>query len=308
MAIIAISCTNGTQTEVQYKKHMSHNKAYEVDIPINYTQETAIADLLAYTNEKHHAFIVIDKLEDGKSLYQYAEEKHDSNSKNKFSYNLFVETDSSCFYKVTRGTAIWSAYYLYMTKKLHGKDYVVYMTSDVLDKDEMVKMINHIYNSLIEHSDEIEVIDGKDAPKGKTGNFSTRSTNYYSIEYPKEWKVLTNVDQMTDAYIGSPNDLLGFTIVFFDTEYSLAEINEESNSQMRQLDAKFSENKKTTINGQPCYKSVFEYEMAGRKMKNISYVFKKGNTMYSVKFGSDPKEVNDNIALIEKIIKTFQIK
>lgn len=308
LAIIAISCTSGTQTEVQYKKHMSHNKVYEVDIPINYTQETAIGDLLAYTNERHHAFIVIDKLEDGKSLYQYAEEKHESNSKNKFSYNLFVETDSSCFYKVTRGTAMWSAYYLYMSKKLHGKDYVVYMTSDVLDKDEMVKMINHIYNSLIEHSDKIEVIDGKDAPKGKADNFATRNTNYYSIEYPKEWKVLTNVDQMTDAYIGASNDLLGFTIVFFDTDYSLSEINEESNSQMRKLDAKFSENKKITINGQQCFKSVFEYEMAGRKMKNISYVFKKGDTMYSVKFGSDPKEVNSNLALIEKIINTFHIK
>ena len=84
LAILAISCTNGTQKEVQYKKHMSHNKAYEVDIPINYTQKTAIEDLLAYTNEQHHAFIVIDKLEDGKSLYQYAEEQHESNSTNKF--------------------------------------------------------------------------------------------------------------------------------------------------------------------------------------------------------------------------------
>ena len=194
-----------------------------------------------------------------------------------------------------------------MSKQISGNDYIISL-STTMPKTDAEEIIHHIYESLVPHSNEMEVIDGKDAPKGKTGNFSTRSTNYYSIEYPREWKVLTNVDQMTDAYIGASNDLLGFTIVFFDTDYSLAEINEESNSQMRQLDAKFSENKKTTINGQPCYKSVFEYEMAGRKMKNISYVFKKGDTMYSVKFGSDPKEVNDNIALIEKIIKTFQIK
>ena len=46
MAFIAISCTNGSQKEVQYKKHMSHNKAYEVYIPVNYSQEAAIGDML----------------------------------------------------------------------------------------------------------------------------------------------------------------------------------------------------------------------------------------------------------------------
>lgn len=282
---------------------MSHNKAYEVEVPAYFTQIKSGDNLMAFSHERDYTILLIDVFKDGENLYSYAETSVDKTS-DKFSYTSYEQSDSSYFFS-SNGAIKY--YHLFMSKQISGNDYIISL-STTMPKTDAEEIIHHIYESLVPHSNEMEVIDGKDAPKGKTGNFSTRSTNYYSIEYPREWKVLTNVDQMTDAYIGASNDLLGFTIVFFDTDYSLAEINEESNSQMRQLDAKFSENKKTTINGQPCYKSVFEYEMAGRKMKNISYVFKKGDTMYSVKFGSDPKEVNDNIALIEKIIKTFQIK
>ena len=144
--------------------------------------------------------------------------------------------------------------------------------------------------------------------KGKTDKFSLRNTNFYSIEYPKEWKVMTNINEMTDAYIGSENDMLGLTIIFFDTDYSLDEIKQESHSGLQEMGGKIVSCNETSINGQPCYKTVCENEMSGRELKTIDYIFKKGEKMYSVKFGSDRKEMNNNSELIERIINTFHIK
>lgn len=304
VAICSVSCNDGNNN-IQYKKHMSHNKAYEVEIPTNLSQHSSIANLMTFSNEKDFTILMIDALKDGESLHDFAE-KSINNGSDKLHYSSYEQTDSSYFFSATTGMA--TSYNLYMSKKLNDIEYVIFFTTPVMGKSKAEGVIHHVRQSLTAHSNEMEVIDGKDAKKGKSDNFVSRSTNYYSIEYPKEWKVLTNVDQMTDAYIGAANDLLGFTIVFFDTDYSLAEINEESNSNMRELNAKFSTNKKITINGQPCYKSVYEYDMAGKHLKNISYVFKKGETMYSVKFGSDPKEIDNNLGLIDKIINTFHIK
>lgn len=303
LAMLAISCNNGQQSKIQYKKHMSHNKAYEVEVPAYFTQIKSGDYLMGFSYKKDYTILLIDVFKEDENLYSYAETTIGKRS-DKFTYTSYEQSDSSYFFS---STGAIKYYQLFMSKKIDGKEYIIAF-STIMEKRKAEEIIHHIHKSLVPHSNKMELIEGKNDEKGKSENFSMRNTNYYSIEYPKEWKILTNVDQMTDAYIGASNDLLGFTIVFFDTDYSLSEINEESNSQMRKLDAKFSENKKITINGQQCFKSVFEYEMAGRKMKNISYVFKKGDTMYSVKFGSDPKEVNNNLALIEKIINTFHIK
>lgn len=139
-------------------------------------------------------------------------------------------------------------------------------------------------------------------------DFTTRNTNLYSIDYPKQWKIVSNPDQMTDVYVGDSEGNLGFTILFFDTEYSLSEVNNEGNANMKSAGAKIVFNNSITISGQTCYKTIYEYSIESMEIKQISYTLKKGNTVYNVKFGNNKKAIDNNITLIDNIISTFKIK
>lgn len=53
---------------------------------------------------------------------------------------------------------------------------------------------------------------------------------------------------------------------------------------------------------------VNEYEFQGILIKTIAYNFKRNNTFYSIKFGTQKKYVDDNLELIEKIVRTLTFK
>lgn len=298
------SCNN--ESVINYKLHMSHNKAYEVEIPSDFTESESIGDLLAFSQEKSHSFIIIKSLKDGESFLHFTE---NNNTGRNFNYSLVHQTDSSRYYKVTRGTTMWSAHQLYMTKQIEDNQYVISISSDVLGKDKLITIMEHIQRSLTGLSQKTEIIKGnKDEDDDRNNTFTTRNTNYYSIDYPKEWSAVTNPDQMTDVYLGDPEGKIGCTILFFDVDYSLSELNEEGNANMRNAGAKITSNQKISINGLPCYKTIFEFSLGDTKVKQISYLFKKDETMFSVKFGNDKKEIDENNALIEKIMSSFKIK
>ena len=305
IVVLLYSCNN--EIEMQYKKHMSHNRAYEVEIPIDYIESESIGDLLAFAQEKSHSFIIIQSLEDGESLSQFAEK---NNSGDNFVYSVVQQTDTSRYYKVTRGTTMWCAYQLYMKKELDGNQYAISVSSDVLGKGVLIAMIEHVQRSLTAHSTEMEVVEGQkdEDSNNMNGAFVTRNTNYYTIDYPKEWTILTNPDQMTDVYIGDSEGKMGCTILFFDTDYTLSEINEEGNVNMKNAGATIISNTKISIDGQPCHKSIYEFTLGDSKIKQVSYLFKKEETMFNVKFGNDKKEMDQNNALIEAIISTFKMK
>ena len=137
--------------------------------------------------------------------------------------------------------------------------------------------------------------------------FTTRSTDYYSIDYPLDWSVVIKPDPLSDVYIGDPEGNLGFTILFFHTEDSLSEINKEGNSNMTNAGAKLTYNNQKNINGQECFKSIFEFSVNYKTFKHISYTFKKNNTLFNVKFGGKKTIIDKNSALIENIIQSFKI-
>lgn len=305
LALFMVSCS-GNKKEIQYKRHLSENKAYEVEVPSDYVMKTSMDSWMDFVQDKTNSLLFIKALKPDESLYGFAEDYH-KNSADKFDYTIYEETDTSVFYRVTKGVSMFSSYCLYMSKRLDDTDYVIYLTSPTKSKEVLEETIRHIQRSLVAHSNETEIDESK-SKKGKTDKFSLRNTNFYSIEYPKEWKVMTNINEMTDAYIGSENEMLGLTIIFFDTDYSLDEIKQESHSGLQEMGGKIVSCNKTSINGQPCYMTVCENEMSGRELITIDYIFKKGETMYSVKFGSDRKEMNNNSELIERIINTFHIK
>lgn len=306
VALVFVSCS-GNKKDIQYKRHLSYNKAYEVEVPSDFVMKTSMDSWMDFVQEKTNSILFITALKPNESFHGFAEDYHEK-SRAKFDYTVYQETDSSIFYRVTKGVSMFSSYCLFMKKKLDGIDYVVYLTSPSMSKEVLEETIHHIQRSLVAHSDETEHQDKSKSERVKTDKFSLRNTNFYSIEYPKEWKVITNINEMTDAYIGSENELLGLTIVFFDTDYSLDEIKEESHLGLKEMGGNIVSCNKTSINGQPCYRTVFENEMGDRKLKTIDYLFKKGEMMYSVKFGSDRKEMNNNSELIDRIINTFHIK
>ena len=141
-----------------------------------------------------------------------------------------------------------------------------------------------------------------------TRQFKTWNSQYYSIKYPANWKVLTDYDVLTDVYIGSLDAYLGFTVLFGDTEFSLSEVVNMGNVDMKKAGWNIVSNRAISINGQACYKTVIEYWLNGYHVKQISYTFKKGRKIFNVKFGSSYSEVNANTALIDEIIGSFKMK
>ena len=75
----------------------------------------------------------------------------------------------------------------------------------------------------------------------------TYSTPFYSIKYPKQWQVQEHLDEMTEVYIGYQPDNFGFTIVRFETDYTLSEVNAEGNENVRQAGIRILEEKQMKL-------------------------------------------------------------
>lgn len=306
LCAIAVSCTDSKIIDVKYKKQISSNKLYEVDIPVGYEQKGCDGYFMAFTNDRTNTFLVIDILNE--SLLKFAENQQNG-ANAKFSYQLISSSDSTRFFRVTNGSNVmWSAYEFYISKELDGNEYVVKLSSDNLSKDYLKSIIYHIQNSLSTHTSNTVKKEGDSKNSTKIKPFALRSTDYYSIEYPKEWVVLTDINEMTEAYIGSENKMLGLTISFFDTNSTLSELSEEQNSNIVELGATKLDDEYITINNELCYKCVYEFELNGNEVMQISYTIKKADTVFNILFGNHKKEVLNNLKLIDKIIKTFKIK
>ena len=300
--LLLLSCNNNEET-IQYELHMSHDKEYEVDIPVDFEESSSFLDMMLFSERESASYLQIEQLYT-RSLYDYANEK--MMDLEKFSPHSYSQTDSSIFYKTTGGT-LAASYDLFMTKKLDKKTYIIHLSSVKLNKEKVESIIKHVQKSMVAHSKEMNlIIDTTNTSSNTKDEYKTRNTNFYSIKYPTKWDILENPDEMTDVFIG--NNELGFTVLFFDTDVSLSEINEEGNTNMRLAGAKVISNKKMSINGQSCYKSIYEFNVDNMDVKQISYTFKKKNTMYNVKFGNDKKVMNANNDLIEEIINSFKIK
>ena len=152
---------------------------------------------------------------------------------------------------------MWSAYDLYMLKRLDGSNYLVKVSSDVIGQSEMIDMIKHIYLSMKSKDAEVEnvaVVASEDEETFLLGK--TYSTPFYSIKYPKQWQVQEHLDEMTEVYIGYQPDNFGFTIVRFETDYTLSEVNAEGNENVRQAGIRILEEKQMKVDGAKCYRAI----------------------------------------------------
>lgn len=301
-SLLFFSC--GQKKEISYNRVSSVDKTYSVEVPSYAVQGKCIADLMSFENTNSHLIITIQHIDEG-SLAEFIRNKDVTN--NSFSYNLFQSSDTTYFYKITRGNNMWSAYDLFMLKRLEGKNYLIKVSSDVIGQAEMIDMIKHIYSSMKlkdAGEEDVAVVASEDVETPLLEK--TYSTQFYSIKYPKQWQVQEHLDEMTEVYVGYQPDNYGFTIVRFETDYSLAEVNAEGNENVRQAGFRILEEKQMKVDGVKCYRAIQEITIQGQKVKHISYTFKKGDMLYNVKFGSVTTKAQETLA--SDIIDSFHFK
>lgn len=300
--VLFMSC--GQRKELTYNSYTSVDSVYSVEIPSIATQGSCNTNIMSFESEESNLIIVIQRIFEN-SIDEYIRNKDITN--NTFSYNLFLFSDTTSFYKITRGNNMWSAYDLYMLKRMDESNYLINVSSYVLGQSDMIDMIKHIYSSMKlkdggeEGAAFVATEDARAVPLEKT-----YSTKFYSVKYPKQWQVMEHVDEITEVYIGYQPDNFGFTIVRFETDYSLSEINAEANKNARQTGIRILKEKQMKIDGAKCYRAIHEITIQGQKVKHISYTFKKGNMLYNVKFGSVTTDSQETLAT--DIIDSFHFK
>lgn len=300
--VLFISC--GQRKEMTYNCHTSVDSTYSFEIPSEAIRGICYMDMMSFVNKDLHLIIIIQR------IFENSIDEHIRNqdiTNNTFTYSLFQSSDTTSFYKITRGNNMWSAYDLYMLKRMGGSNYLVKVSSDLLGQSQMKDMIEHIYSSMkLEEAGEKDVVVVAAEDVEKLLLEKTYSTPFYSIKYPKLWQVQEHLDEMTEVYIGYQPDNFGFTIVRFETDYTLSEVNNEGNEILRQTGFRILEEKQMKVDGVKCYKAIHEITIQGQNVKHISYTFKKDDMLYNIKFGSVTTKVQETLA--SEIIEAFNFK
>ena len=131
----------------------------------------------------------------------------------------------------------------------------------------------------------------------------TYSNQWYSISYPLNWITEEVNNQSMDVAIGKKNGDIVLSILHIPTDYSLPEINNMGNEDLRKAGARILSNKKKVINGRSCYVTeIYLYQ------KQVSYTFKENGMMYNIRFTSPNNWMDNNKEEINKIIQSFKIK
>lgn len=80
---------------------------------------------------------------------------------------------------------------------------------------------------------------------------------------------------MTDVYIGSGTESFGFTVVRFETDYTLSEINAEGNESIRQAGFRIKGEELITLMGLKCYRAIHEVSVQNQIIKTFPIHSKK---------------------------------
>lgn len=291
-----MSCQSGQKKEIVYKEYTSPDKSYVVSIPERIPANKCVADFMSFVKDDN--FIIIQRVP-----FDYLSNdvtKIDEKS-GKFSFSQIEVSDTSILYQASKG--LITAYKYYLIKKLPTANYMISVSSITGSKIGIKEMGSSIYASLKPfQSGDVETRNVNVSLKAD----KTYSNHYYSIKYPKEWKAIENIDEMTDVYIGSQQQDFGFTVVRIETDYSLSEAHAEANENIRQLGFSIINDYQVTLAGVKCYKTLQEGTIQNKRIKHLSYIFKKGEMFYSIKFGNLSN--NEQASLADEIMTSFCFK
>lgn len=295
--------TGCAEKVIAYKEFSAHDKSYTVQIPTDFSLDCSFGNTMTFmretSNSSDFAIIEITQTYDGLNSFESS-----LDSDGKFNYSVYKRTHNAIFARCVRG--LWSAVKLGMLKDINGNQYVISLSAQN-SSSLSEQIIEHIFDSMVEGIPS-EVTEEKDNTSESEVDFIKYSNPYFSISYPKDWIIVAQPDEMSDVYIGAPDGSIGFTVVRFDTEYSLEDMVMEAktNSELYEMPVTKCENIK--INGLTCNRMINEYDFQGIRVKTIAYSFKKANTFYSIKFGTEKKSVDKNLDLIKEIIYTLTLK
>ena len=299
LLIGVMSCNSKNGGYTNYKKCYSEDNSFVVEVPNDVEIKHQTNNMLSFESEKQHLFITILRTTE-KTINQYIEKC--KTKKEGFDYNIIESSNTLQFSKLSNGNRGWAAYELYMMKKIENETFVIEVSSASIDYENLKGIIRRVYNSL-------NITSKESTQKDNVNLDKIYSNAYYTIKYSNSWRKIENFDEMTDLYVGADDESMGFTIVRFETNESLSKINKEGNENLKQVgypDLKFIENKQIKIQGQKCYKTIYEFQYNGEKRRELSYQLKKGNMFYCIRFGN--VEALENQKLANDIINSFKLK
>jgi len=130
----------------------------------------------------------------------------------------------------------------------------------------------------------------------------------YSFDYPYDWKIVRFPQKGDDLYCGSEMRKIGFSLGrFYDVNYTLEEVKDMALQQMWKKYLK-AESEKTTIKGLPAYKIKMDGFDGNCWKKEYVYMFFVDDVLYNIRFGYNPKTVDNYLATYDNILNSFQFK
>ena len=297
--LFLFSC--GQRKAMTYKKYTCLDKSYSIEVPSNVIRGECVADFMSFKDNKWNLIISVARIHEN-SISEYIDNKHIKNKG--YTYSLFQSSDTTSYYKITKGSSMWSAYELCMLKKMAGMSYLIKVSSDRLGQSEMIEIIEHIYSSMERGSQQKSEVSVTKGMQRSLDN--VYSSKYYTVKYPKGWSIIEQVDEMTDVYIGSKAENFGFTIVRFETDYSLSEVNVAGKEDIKQAGFNVIQDNLITLCGVKCYRAIHEIKMRGQRVRHISYTLKKRNMLYNIKFGNVTTKIQE--VLVKEIMESFHLK
>lgn len=305
IGVILISCT--PQKETVYATCDLGN-LYEISVPSNLVNSNykSVPGLDIWMNESDRLFLSVyfepDSVKEKKET-MIREKKADYNSRGFYTTEENI-TDSTITIKFSKGMLLGKCHII--VKQVEFGHYIVVLDGLSSCSYEEAEKIASSIKLRIKKG---EVAENQTSNTNKP-KYAIYKNNLFSVGYPLDWSYLERPDEISDVYIGSNTEKLGFTIMHFDNvEMTLKEVVDMSNNDLRTNGLSVIENTKMKLAGYDAYKTVFIGKLLGVEIKNISYSFiTEQGTFYNIKFGNDAELIDKNSLLISRILNSFKLK
>ena len=283
---------------------------YEVSIPEFFdSRELNINDISCWHAEEEYAFLyVYYEAKDSKTrLNALVNEKLKSYKDLGFYCSKENLSDSTTTIKFSKGMLYGKCHLV--VRKVEFGHYIVSYESVKGCSFEDTKKIASSIKLRIKESKPTETQTTNKETTSNAPKYAVYKNNLYSVGYPLDWSYLERPDGISDVYIGSNTEMLGFTILHVDNvEMTLKQIVDQSNADGSAYGLKVIECTPTKVCGLNAYKTVIVGELMGRKIKNVSYSFlTTQGTFYNIKFGNDTQLIDKNSLLISRILNSFKL-
>lgn len=97
----------GQKKKITYEKYICLDKSYSIEVPSNVVQGKCFADFMSFEDSQYNLLIRVERINES-SIDEYIGNKGIKD--NSFTYNLFQSSDTTSYFKITRGNNMWSAY------------------------------------------------------------------------------------------------------------------------------------------------------------------------------------------------------